>query len=213
MVFFLGITHRYKSLDNTIPIGIINSMENDQVLLDGALTLFSQRGYDAVSVREIVEVAGVTKPTLYHYFSSKRGLLDALVKREAGLLLARVLPAVDYHGDLVLTLESTVRAYFEFAREHSVFYRFHLACYFSPPESEANQAMRPFIDQQTAMLENLFMRAAENHVNLRGKQGCLAVSLLGEINALIGLHLNGDLDLNDAIVYQTVHQFMYGIFS
>jgi TetR/AcrR family transcriptional regulator len=188
-------------------------MENDQVLLNCALALFSQRGYDAVSVREIVEAAGVTKPTLYHYFSSKRGLLDALVNREAGLLLVRVTPAADFHGDLVLTLESTVRAYFEFAQVHTVFYRFHLACYFSPPESEVNQAMRHFIDQQTAMLENLFKRAAENHGNLRGKQGRLAVSLLGEINALIGLHLNGKLDLSDAIVFQTIHQFMYGIFS
>ena len=188
-------------------------MENDQVLLDSAITLFSQRGYDAVSVREIVAAAGVTKPTLYHYFSSKRGLLDALIIREAGLLLAKVVPAVDYHGDLVLTLESTVRAYFEFAQSHSVFYRFHLACYFSPPESEANQAMRPFIDQQNVMLENLFMRAAESHGNLRGKHSRLAVSLLGEINALIGLSLHGQLDLSDAIVYQTVHQFMYGIFS
>ena len=188
-------------------------MENDQVLIDCALTLFSQRGYDAVSVREIVAAAGVTKPTLYHYFSSKRGLLDALVKREAGLLLARVLPAAHFHGDLVLTLESIVRAYFKFAQDHSVFYRFHLACYFSPPESEANQAMRPFIDQQNEMLENLFMRATENYGNLRDKHSRLAVSFLGEINALIGLKLNGKLNLNDALVYQTVHQFMYGIFS
>ena len=188
-------------------------MENDQILIDCALTLFSQRGYDAVSVREIVAAAGVTKPTLYHYFSSKRGLLDALVNREAGMLLANVLPAADFHGDLVLTLESIVRAYFEFAQKHHVFYRFHLACFFSPPESQANQAMRPFIDQQNEMLENLFMRATENYGNLRDKHSRLAVSFLGGINALIGLKLNGKLNLSDALVYQTVHQFMYGIFS
>jgi len=188
-------------------------MENDQRLLDCALALFSQRGYDAVSVREIVEAAGVTKPTLYHYFSSKQGLLNALVEREAGLLLASVRSAVDYQGDLVLTLERTVRAYFEFAQKHHVFYRFHLACYFSPAESEANQAMRPLIDQQNRMLENLFTRAAQSHGNLRGKHSRLAVSLLGEINALIGLGLNNQLDLNYEIIYQTVHQFMYGIFS
>jgi len=188
-------------------------MENDQVLLNCALTLFSQRGYDAVSVREIVETAGVTKPTLYHYFSSKRGLLDALVKREASLLLASVLSAADYHGDLVLTLESTIRTYFEFTHGHSVFYRFHLACYFSPSESETNQAMRPFIEEQKKILEKLFQQAGENHGNLHGKHSRLAVSLLGEVNALIGLYLNGELELNEALVYQTVHQFMYGIFS
>ncbi len=33
-------------------------MDNKQVLLDRAMELFSQRGYDAVGVREVVEAAG-----------------------------------------------------------------------------------------------------------------------------------------------------------
>src|SRR5690242_15062890 len=43
-------------------------------LLDSALTLFTQRGYAASSVREICAEAGVTKPVLYYYFGSKEGL-------------------------------------------------------------------------------------------------------------------------------------------
>ena len=30
------------------------------------------KGYDAVGVQEIVDTAGITKPTLYYYFGSKR---------------------------------------------------------------------------------------------------------------------------------------------
>jgi AcrR family transcriptional regulator len=44
-----------------------------------AAALFAARGYDAVSVREIVEAAGVTKPSLYYYFDSKEGLARALI--------------------------------------------------------------------------------------------------------------------------------------
>jgi TetR/AcrR family transcriptional regulator len=139
--------------------------------------------------------------------------LDALIKRETGLLLGRVFQAVDYHGDLVLTLERIVVSYFKLAQEKGSFYRMQLASYFSPPECESNQAMRPFIEEQKEILENLFIQAGQSHGNLRGKHRRLAVSLLGEINALIGLHLNGKLDLSDAIVFQTIHQFMYGIFS
>ena len=36
-------------------------------------------GFDATSVREIVEAAGVAKPTLYYYFGSKEGLAQALL--------------------------------------------------------------------------------------------------------------------------------------
>src|SRR5215471_7252303 len=44
-----------------------------------AARLFAARGYDATSVREIVEAAGVAKPTLYYYFKSKEGLASALL--------------------------------------------------------------------------------------------------------------------------------------
>ena len=54
-------------------------MENRERILRCALELFSSRGYDAVGVQEIVSTVGITKPTLYHYFGSKEGLLKALL--------------------------------------------------------------------------------------------------------------------------------------
>jgi len=188
-------------------------MDNDQKLLDCALSLFSQRGYDAVGVREIVQCAEVTKPTLYHYFGSKWGLLDALIKREAAPLLSKVLTAARYRRDLVITLENIIRAHFEIAKEQTNFYRMQLSMYFSPPESDANQVIRPFARQQQEIIEAVFLQAAEDHGNLRGRHARYAASLLGEINALIGLYLNQAIALDEVLIYQTVHQFMYGIFS
>ena len=40
---------------------------------------FYEKGYDAIGVQEIADAAGVTKPTLYHYFGSKYGLLQAVI--------------------------------------------------------------------------------------------------------------------------------------
>ena len=188
-------------------------MDNKQVLLDRALELFSQRGYDAVGVREVVEAAGVTKPTLYHYFVSKRGLLNALLQREGDPMLERIRRAADYQRDLVITLENIVRAYFQSAQDNGVFYRFQMAMIFAPPESEANQAVRPFSKQQYEILENIFIQAAEDHGNLRGRHKRYAAAFLGQINVMIGLYLNNSLDLTNEVVYLTVHQFMYGIFS
>jgi AcrR family transcriptional regulator len=53
--------------------------ETGRRLRDAALALFYDRGYDAASVSDIVAVAGVTPPTLYHHFGSKEGLLRAVV--------------------------------------------------------------------------------------------------------------------------------------
>ncbi|MFN2304164.1 MAG: TetR/AcrR family transcriptional regulator [Anaerolineales bacterium] len=188
-------------------------MANDQKLLDCALALFSERGYDAVGVNDIVQCADVTKPTLYHYFNSKRGLLDALIQREAGPLLGKLLRATFYHRDLVMTLENIIRALFEIAIEHACFYRLQLGMHFSPPESEANQVIQPFAMQQREMIESVFLQAVADHGNIRGRQTQYAESFLGVANALIGLYLNQEIVLDEVLVYQTVHQFMYGIFS
>ncbi len=188
-------------------------MDNKQELLNRALELFSERGYDAVGVREVVEAVGVTKPTLYHYFESKRGLLEALLRREGGRMLERILRSAAYQGDLVLTLENIVKTFFALAIENPIFYRMQLAMYFAPPESEANQAIRPFSHEQYEIIEGVFIQAAEDHGNLRGRHQRYAAAFLGQINVMIGLFLNDNLELTDEVVYLTVHQFMHGIFS
>jgi len=48
-------------------------------LLAAAMTLFTERGYAATSVREIVAAAGLAKPALYYHFGSKEGIYQALV--------------------------------------------------------------------------------------------------------------------------------------
>ena len=46
-----------------------------ETILAGALDLFADRGYSGVGVEELAASAGVTKPTLYHYFGNKQGVL------------------------------------------------------------------------------------------------------------------------------------------
>lgn len=46
-----------------------------QELLDAALTVFADKGYRTTTLDEIAEAAGVTKGTIYHYFSTKEELL------------------------------------------------------------------------------------------------------------------------------------------
>lgn len=53
-------------------------------ILSQATKLFANQGFAKTSVREIVEAAGVTKPTLYYYFGSKGGLFEVLVTERLG---------------------------------------------------------------------------------------------------------------------------------
>lgn len=44
-----------------------------------ALELFSSRGYEKTSLREIAEHVGITKASLYYHYSSKQDLLRAII--------------------------------------------------------------------------------------------------------------------------------------
>jgi AcrR family transcriptional regulator len=188
-------------------------MDNRSNIMDCALALFAARGYDAVGIQEVVEAAGITKPTLYHYFTNKRGLLNALLEQHFTALLESVRAAAQYQHDLPLTLEKTARTYFAFAGEHPQFYRMQLGMYFSPPDSEPHQAVLRYSLEQHQLLEDLFAQSVVENGNLRGRQRQFAATFLGMINTYIGLSLNQFIQLDDSLAYQSVHQFMHGIWS
>jgi AcrR family transcriptional regulator len=48
-------------------------------ILQIALTLMSQRGVDGTSMRDLAAAAGLNVASLYHYFPSKRDLLEAVL--------------------------------------------------------------------------------------------------------------------------------------
>ena len=49
-------------------------------MLKSAASIFSTKGYAATTVREIVASAGVSKPVLYYYFGSKKGIYFELMR-------------------------------------------------------------------------------------------------------------------------------------
>jgi len=50
-------------------------------ILDVALDLFTDQGFDGTSMREIAERLGITKPSIYYHFTSKEEILLALHMR------------------------------------------------------------------------------------------------------------------------------------
>ncbi len=50
-------------------------MNTKEKIFDVALDLFSKKGYDSVSLREIAEEVGIKKSSIYSHFSSKEAIL------------------------------------------------------------------------------------------------------------------------------------------
>jgi AcrR family transcriptional regulator len=102
-------------------------------ILSTALDLFAVKGYDATAVREICEAAGITKPTLYHFYGSKEGVLQALVAN--GFLRFRQLvdSAMAQPGSFRERLKVVARALFDSARRQPLYWRFIHSIVWTPP--------------------------------------------------------------------------------
>src|SRR5271166_2156862 len=126
-----------------------------------AARLFAERGYDATSVREIVEAAGVAKPTLYYYFRSKEGLAQALLTVPLSNLVSALRGIVTTVEDPIACLERVIEAQYEFCREDPDRGRFIYALLFGPLGSEVAGELEPFRDSLLSWTEAAVRRLAE----------------------------------------------------
>lgn len=93
-----------------------------RAILDATEALLVEAGGDDFSIRTLADRCGYTPPTIYHYFSDKAGLLDALLEERFAQLLAGVedIPPSD---DPVETLRRMIDAFVDFGRKNPAFYR------------------------------------------------------------------------------------------
>ena len=106
-----------------LPVGI--QATSAERILATALDLFAIKGYDATSVREICEAAGITKPTLYHFFGSKDGVFQALVRTGFQQYRALVDAALATPGSFQDRVKVLARAVFESASTQAALLALH----------------------------------------------------------------------------------------
>ena len=63
-------------------------------LVEVGRTVFAQRGFEAASVEEIAERAGITKPIVYEHFGGKEGLYAVVVDREIDHIVKSIVDAI-----------------------------------------------------------------------------------------------------------------------
>ena len=93
--------------------------QREQLILDEAGQVFARAGYDAASMDEIAQVAGVSKPMLYAYFGSKEGLYLAYLDRAGGELLHRLLTAGPRDDQPAAVLRARITEFLSFVEEHA----------------------------------------------------------------------------------------------
>ncbi len=88
-------------------------------LLDIGRSLFAEKGFDATSVEEIAQRAGVSKPVVYEHFGGKEGLYAVVVDREMSALLESITGALTSTGHPRELLEKAAFALLDYVEKSS----------------------------------------------------------------------------------------------
>lgn len=91
----------------------------EQQMLDAAVAGFARHGYQAASMDDIAEAAGVSKPLVYLYLKSKEELFTTCIRREGAALVDAVREGARARGPAVdEQLWSGLRAFFAHTAAH-----------------------------------------------------------------------------------------------
>jgi TetR/AcrR family transcriptional regulator len=165
---------------------------NDSVrhrLLAAATDLFTQRGYAATTVREIVGAAGVTKPVLYYYFRNKEGIYLELMREAFSRLDELIAGTAGDRGSatqkLLRLCDRTYTLFMENVKVARVMY----SIYYGPHQGA------PFFDFDAYHLKfqeavrGLIHEGIRNGEFRKGNPEDMTWAILGAINVAMEVHL------------------------
>ena len=80
-------------------------------ILDTSTKLFSQHGYNGVSIRDIAQACGMTNAALYYHFKNKEDLFLAMLQRDHEKAMTALRAAANGPGDLREDLKQLAALY------------------------------------------------------------------------------------------------------
>ena len=182
-------------------------------ILSTALPLFATKGYDATSVREICEAAGITKPTLYHFFGSKDGVLQALVQTGFQQYRALVNAAMDTPGSFKDRVKVLTRSVFQSASSKPLFWRFIHGVIWAPPGTALPQteSCTQFYDGVVSVLASAAEKAVGRGEIAPGHTDVRMLILMGAISeAATGFVIAGKPNLTPDLADNMIETIFNG---
>jgi AcrR family transcriptional regulator len=111
-------------------------------LLENGAALFADRGFHGVGVEELGESVGLTGPSLYRHFRTKKALLAEMLISVSKSLLEGATQVVTENLDPQLTLSALIDRHVEFAIGHPDLIRVHERDFSNLEDEDAGQVRR-----------------------------------------------------------------------
>jgi AcrR family transcriptional regulator len=166
--------------------------ETAEKILQAASKMFAARGFANVSVRDICRETGTTAPVIYYYFGSKKGLFDAVVRKQISMdAFIRKLGKDSESPDPRKGLEKFVETYLSTFPEHT----FDIGLYMRDSASLDKQSADMVfgdLERIRALTTSLVEEGIAKGVFRKTDPGLAADCLLGMLNRAIFQHIHFD---------------------
>ena len=170
-------------------------MENKyDAILDAALQLFVERGFYGTAVPLVAERAGVAAGTIYHYFTSKEAMVNALFrhwKEAIARTIYTAFPATAAPREQFKTIWMKMA---EFALANPKAFAFLELHHHAPYLDKESQAL----DQSLKNFGVIFVTAAQKAGVIKKFEPMLLMELVfGAFNGMFRAHLEGRVTLDE----------------
>jgi AcrR family transcriptional regulator len=142
-------------------------------------------------MQDIADECGVTKPTIYYHYSSKRGLFQALCRQVTGRLAGILGEELDSGSSVSESLVRIARRVLEVHTEDTGFASLHLAFHKDP----GLRSLVPDVQDEFARLDGLMTRLMEKGVAAGELRRDIPIQILCRIySSVLHTALSGLLD-------------------
>jgi len=175
-----------------------------------AARLFAADGYDATSVRNIVEAAAVTKPTLYYYFSSKEALAQTLLTASIDNLASALREIVARPMSATEKLVAVIDEHFKLCRDDPDRARFAYAMFFGPRSSQLSAVLAGLGQSLAELVCQAVICLADEGVIARERTDECTAAVRGLIAIYTMDYLYRDLELDGHLARRLVLDLLKG---
>ncbi|MGH1387970.1 TetR/AcrR family transcriptional regulator [Kordia sp.] len=119
--------------------------DKQEKILQAALELFSNEGYNATSTSKIGKKAGVSEGLIFRHFTNKQGLLDAIIKDAESRIGEIIMPIIG-ETDPKTVLRKTIELPFNVKESEFNFWRLQFKLKWEVAYNNP-QKMQPLIDK------------------------------------------------------------------
>ncbi|WP_420422401.1 TetR/AcrR family transcriptional regulator [Simkania sp.] len=94
-----------------MPRVVKKPQERKMEIIDAAHDLFQEKGYDTVTMQDVMNQLGIAKGTIYHYFRSKEELLEVVIEKISEKMIHKMRAAIEQvKGSALEKIEALVEA-------------------------------------------------------------------------------------------------------